>query len=74
MTRLDEAGDGAVISRKDLADSLGVSTKTLSRYIAKGLLPPPVNPAGKYFFLVRTVRAYLQRSQKQAIRARRVEV
>lgn len=71
MTRLDEAGDGAVITRQELADSLGISRKTLYRYIAKGLLPPPVFPTGKSFFLVGSVRSYLKKQEKKAIKAHR---
>lgn len=68
MTRLDEAGDGAVISRKDLAESLGVSTKTITRYIAKGYLPPPINRlTGKHVFLVSSVRRYLRKQEKETL-------
>lgn len=69
LSRLDTAGDGAVITRKELAASLGVTTKTLSKYIARGIVPPPVDPsAGKHVFLVGTVRAWLRRRERETLR------
>ena len=58
------------ITRKQLAESLHITTRTLSSYIAKGRIPPPVDPlAGKHVFLVGAVRDYLRRGTQRAIKA-----
>lgn len=70
MTWLETAGDDDVITRKQLAESLHITTRTLSSYIAKGRIPPPVDPlAGKHIFLVGAVRDYLRRGTQRAIKA-----
>lgn len=70
MTWLDTAGDCEIVTRKQLAEYLHITPRTLSAYIAKGRLPPPVDPsAGKHVFLVGAVRDYLRRGTQKAIKA-----
>ncbi len=60
------SSDTKFLWRKDVAKLLGVSERTISRYVKAGTFPPPVLPFGRPRWPQRFVHDWLEKTGEEA--------